>query len=657
MNAAVSAFSNQHSIRRKLLWVVVTCIFIALALTGTGMAIYDLRSYRENWRNDLLTQAEILGRASAAALAFDDPKTAQASLEFLQARPSIKAAAIYTTKGALFATYVAPDPKLAHAPAGAQKAKSDKPAGPGLPFPRLPESDGVTIQGDEIVVFRRIVERGEILGTVYLRAEYELFERLVHYVGILGMVMVASLAIAILLSAKLHAAVIKPLQAIGDVAHKVMDGRDFTLRATKTTQDEVGYLVDAFNDMLAEVGRRTEVLEASNRALEREVAVRREAESALHDSERRNSTLVAAMTSVVWNADGTGRFMEEQSLWSAYTGQTRDDYYQFGWMDAFHDDDRAQIRDTWTRVGPEPDTFELELRLYHAASQRHRYVSVRAVPIIEYAGIREWIGTITDIDAQRRAEEDLHKLNAELEERVARRTEQLQAANKELEGFSYSVSHDLRAPLRIITGFAEMLEESHGKLFDEEGKRRISVIMKEANRMGLLIDDLLAFARLGRQSLKPSDIDIKGLAAYVFDRLHSQHDGPPVDFHIGALPHARADRALLEQVWANYLSNALKFTSKRERAVIEVSAISDEHEHIYFVRDNGAGFDPRYQAKLFGVFQRLHSLAEFPGNGVGLALVHRIVTRHGGRVWAESEPGNGATFYFTLPRGETNGTG
>jgi PAS domain S-box-containing protein len=648
MIAAVSALSSEHSIRRKLLWVVISCIFIALVLMGTGMAIYDLRTHRENWKNDLLTQADLLGRASAAALAFDDPKAAEVNLSFLQARPAIKAAAIYTHKGVLFATYVSN---------GADGAKSVPPgsAAPS-PFPKLPEADGVGIEGDEIAVFKRIIERGEILGTVYLRAEYELVERLTHYLGILGIVMIASLAVAILLSAKLHAAVIQPLQAIGDVAHRVMEGRDFTLRATKTTQDEIGYLVDAFNDMLAEVGRRTEVLEASNRALEREVAVRREAESALHDSERRNSTLVAAVTSVVWNADGAGRFADAQTSWAAYTGQTRDEYWQLGWMDAFHEDDRAKIKDALARMGPEPGTFQLELRLFHGASQRHRYVSVRAVPITEIAGVREWIGTITDIDDQRRAEEELHELNAELEERVASRTEQLQAANKELEGFSYSVSHDLRAPLRIITGFAEMLEESHGKLLDEEGRRRIGVIMKEANRMGLLIDDLLAFARLGRQSLKPSDIDMKGLAAYVFERLHSQHEGPPVDFHLGALPHARADRALLEQVWANYLSNALKFSSKRERAVIEVSAITDEHEHVYFVRDNGAGFDPRYQSKLFGVFQRLHSLAEFPGNGVGLALVHRVITRHGGRVWAESEPGNGATFYFTLPRGDTNGT-
>lgn len=634
--------SGARSIRNKLLWVVVTTTFMALALTGTAMVIYDLRTYQESWKDDLLTQADILGRASAAALSFDDAKSAEANLALLQARPDITAAAVYTAKGALFASY------FAKAQQGQAKSA----------FPALPESDGVSIEGKELVVFKRVVEKGEILGTVYLRARYELFERMLHYMGILGVVMIASLLIALLLSAKLHETVMKPLHAIGDVAHKIMEGRDFTLRATKTTQDEIGYLVDAFNDMLAEVARRTEVLEISNRSLESEIAVRRETEAALHDSERRNSTLVSAMTSVLWNADGKGRFVGEQASWARYTGQTREQYLQLGWLDAFHADDRAAIGQVWSHVESAPDAFELEARLYHQATGRNHYVSVRAVPIIETdGGIVEWIGTVTDIDNERRAENELRQLNAELEQRVTSRTQELEAANKELEGFSYSVSHDLRAPLRIITGFSEMLQESHGQLFDDEGKRRIGIILKEAHRMGLLIDDLLAFARLGRQSIRLTELDMKSQANAMFERLTSQHDGPPIDFHVGALPNAYADRALLEQVWANYLSNAIKFSSKKERSVIEVNAISDEREHVFFVRDNGAGFDPRYQSKLFGVFQRLHNLTEFPGNGVGLALVHRIITRHGGRVWAESAPDHGATFYFTLPRGDGNGTG
>jgi light-regulated signal transduction histidine kinase (bacteriophytochrome) len=174
--------------------------------------------------------------------------------------------------------------------------------------------------------------------------------------------------------------------------------------------------------------------------------------------------------------------------------------------------------------------------------------------------------------------------------------------------------------------------------------------------MGLLIDDLLAFSQLGRKAMKMAELDMTALARTTYQGLNGQHGEPQAELHLGSLPRAKGDRVLLGQVWANLLANALKFSSKQEKPLIEVSAISDEKEHVYFVRDNGAGFDPRYRSKLFGVFQRLHNASEFPGTGVGLALVQRIVVRHGGRVWADSKPGEGATFYFTLPKEESHGT-
>src|SRR5262249_25672313 len=163
------------------------------------------------------------------------------------------------------------------------------------------------------------------------------------------------------------------------------------------------------------------------------------------------------------------------------------------------------------------------------------------------------------------------------------------------------------------------------------------------------------FSRLGRKALQPAEIDMGELASTAYKRLLNGHAQRSIDFRLGTLPHASADRSLLEQVWGNLLSNAIKFSSKKDAPVVEVGAIAEEREYVYFVRDNGAGFDPRYQEKLFGVFQRLHHSDEYPGTGVGLALVHRIVTRHGGRVWADGRPGEGATFHFTLPKEQDSG--
>jgi signal transduction histidine kinase len=228
---------------------------------------------------------------------------------------------------------------------------------------------------------------------------------------------------------------------------------------------------------------------------------------------------------------------------------------------------------------------------------------------------------------------------AELEARVRERT-------AELESFSYSVSHDLRAPLRAVDGYARMLEEDYGERLEAEGRRLLGVVRESATRMGRLIDDLLAFSRLGRQEPARRRVDMDAL---VRDTIAEVGAGSKARIEAAALPAAEADPAMLKQVWVNLISNAVKYSSKRAEARVEIGGRQDARERVYWVRDNGAGFDMRYADKLFGVFQRLHRAEEFPGTGVGLALVHRVVTRHGGRVWAEGKPGEGACFYFSLP--------
>jgi PAS domain S-box-containing protein len=257
-------------------------------------------------------------------------------------------------------------------------------------------------------------------------------------------------------------------------------------------------------------------------------------------------------------------------------------------------------------------------------------------------------GISHDITERKRAEQAIHQLNADLRKQA----EQLQVANKELEAFSYSVSHDLRAPLRAIDGYTRILVEDYDSILDEEGKRICGVISREARRMGQLIDDLLAFSRLGRKEMFTSKIEMRVLVTSVLNELLKEEERERIDLNIADLPVAKGDSSLLRQVWMNLLANAIKFTSKKERAVIEVGGKATEDELIYYVRDNGAGFEMEYANKLFGVFQRLHSESEFTGTGVGLAIVQRIIHRHDGRVWAEGDVEGGAIFYFALPRKE-----
>jgi PAS domain S-box-containing protein len=283
-------------------------------------------------------------------------------------------------------------------------------------------------------------------------------------------------------------------------------------------------------------------------------------------------------------------------------------------------------------------TRDLGVRIFHTMK----------MPIGDRDGRPQYLLSIwLDITERKLAEQAIHELNAALEAKAS----QLEASNRELESFSYSVSHDLRAPLRAIDGFALMIEEDYGERIDAEGRRYLSVIRENSRRMGALIDSLLAFSRLGRLPVVTREVNVEALVREVFDEVLLAHDACQPRVELGPLPAVRGDRALLRQVWMNLVSNAVKYSSKAARPWIEVRGHRDAQENLYSIRDNGVGFDMEYAEKMFGVFQRLHRADEFTGTGVGLAIVHRVVTKHGGRVWAEGKVDEGAVFSFALPAG------
>jgi PAS domain S-box-containing protein len=286
---------------------------------------------------------------------------------------------------------------------------------------------------------------------------------------------------------------------------------------------------------------------------------------------------------------------------------------------------------------------------------------LRALMAVQQTAPRNWqpreISLVQDLVERcwakierRTAEETIHRLNTGLERRVTERTAQLEAANHELEAFSYSVSHDLRAPLRHISGFVQLLQEDAGPALSETGHRHLATILASSRRMGVLIDDLLGFSRVGRMALQKAEVDLDALVRLTLDDFAAETQDRSIAWVVHSLPSVRADRALLHLVLVNLVGNAVKFTGRRDAARIEIGHVpAGEGEAVIFIRDNGAGFDPHYAGKLFGVFQRLHHQNEFAGTGIGLANVQRIILRHGGRVWAEGVVDGGATFYFSLP--------
>lgn len=319
------------------------------------------------------------------------------------------------------------------------------------------------------------------------------------------------------------------------------------------------------------------------------------------------------------------------------------------WMNAIIPEDRNRIATQVMNAIQYRANLDIEYRVRHPDGSLHWLRSVGNVRLDEQGEVVAMFGIVLEITAQKQIEQEIRSLNEALEQRIQARTAELEAANRDLESFTYSVSHDLRSPLRGVEGYARLLQEDYASLLPAEAQDLLANILKYTHWMSTLIDALLQFSRLGRKEPNRQMVDMRQLAQSVMQRLVEHEPERQIEVHIAALPPAQADPTLIEQVWVNLCSNALKYTRPRPLARIEIGHQNSSGETAYFIRDNGVGFDMQYADRLFGVFQRLHLADEFEGVGIGLANVKRIVERHGGKVWAHAEVNRGATFYFTLP--------
>jgi len=378
-----------------------------------------------------------------------------------------------------------------------------------------------------------------------------------------------------------------------------------------------------------------------------DVTERKEAEEALIQSEARYRAVVEQSAEGLYLVDGdTKRILETNPALQNMLGYTADELRGME-LHKIVAHDRESVNANVERTLKEGQRFIRE-RNYWRKDGSVVGVEV-AASAINYGGRQIICAAIRDITERKKVEEEIRLLNEQLEARVRQRTAQLEDANKELESFSYSVSHDLRAPIRHMGGFAQLLQNRSKSSLDETSLRYLNTILSSADRAGILIDDLLSFSRMGRAEMSPAAVDMDRLVRETFADLRFETTGRDIDWKIGELHEVRGDRAMLQLLLQNLLSNAIKYTRPRARGVIEVGSAPNDEEIVFFVRDNGVGFDMTYANKLFDVFQRLHHAEEFEGTGIGLATVRRIVQRHGGRAWAEGRAGEGATFYFSLP--------
>jgi PAS domain S-box-containing protein len=613
-------------IKKKLMRFIALISGAVLFVTCATFFAYELFKFRQNTLQKLSTIGKIISFNGSAALAFANQDDAKEILASLKSEPNIVAACFYDKDGKLFAHY--PD---------SLKINS---------FPVKPEATGYYFVRSHLEGFEPVIQGTAKLGTLYLKSDLEdLYDRLLFY-GVLTIIVIAvSFLLAYLLSAILQKSISKPILALSETAKVISQQKDYSVRAVKLGDDELGLLTDAFNQMLGQIQEQNQTLNEFNKNLAQKVSERTSeleiANNGLKESEEQIQTIFRSAPNalVVMNQEGNiirwNQQAEEIFGWKAeeIIGKPMSETIM---PNRFREMMTNGIK-RFLLTGEAPilnQTLEL-------AANRKGGIEFPVEIRISYTKSNDkyvFIAFITNITERKKSEAELKQ-----------KSEELMHANKELEQFVYVASHDLQEPLRTISNFAGLFEQDYSDKLDEDTNQYLSFIVKAAARMQNLIKDLLDFSRIGRK-ITFVNVDCNKILLEIIAEMGSSITESSAKINYSNLPILKGNETELKQLFQNLISNAIKFRKKDVSPVIDISSQEKETEYLFAIKDNGIGFEEEYKDKIFIIFQRLHNAEEYPGTGIGLATCKKIVTQHNGRIWVESKLGEGSTFYFTISK-------
>ena len=618
---------NDLSIRKKLIAVIVLISTTILIISSAIIVSNEIMTSKKELIERSMVEARFIGEYCIVYLSFNDSAGAANILKNVESIPTILAVRVYDEKNKLFSEFKKPGQEI-----NAIELKTEV-------FSEFSK--------DHLHIFHPIFFEKQFYGTVFLKVSTRaLNTTLLHFVLLmLGLVIILTV-LSYFIAAKLQNIISQPILDLANATMKISKEADYSLRVHKQGNNEIGVLFAGFNSMLEQIEIRQKERDRAEKELKKhrdhleQLVAERTAD--LKKSEEKFRTLADFTYDWEYWVDVDRRMLYVSPSCERISGFAPVSFYEDPRLieTLVHPDDKQIFKKhvealaTTSNVG---EAGEMEFRIIDR-NGRTKWIGHLCTPVTGENGVS--LGrrvSNRDITERKQADEELQ-----------RQSVSLTAANKELDAFSYSVSHDLRAPLRGIDGWSLALLEDYGDQLDEQGRMYLTRVRTETQRMGMLIDDLLQLSRLNRTETRRKPVDLSGIVRALADRLRESAPDRAVEFIIQPGLLAQGDAPLLEAALGNLLDNAFKFTGKCTQARIEFGRSDGSAEDAFFVRDNGVGFDMAYANKLFGAFQRMHKTSDFPGSGIGLATVKRIVHRHGGRVWADAAVDRGATFYFTL---------